>query len=720
MNQENDKTVHSDSNLETSFNMTNETNGGSVQPIENTNESTNENAVKREAESIETEQISDAADTPIPELKETNKAETPDMVEEIVSQVQETEALPEKSETPAEVSEAQLELKAEPATEVANENAADTNDWHDEQDIDDHTHDEELTQHIAYNELSRAELLALLKELAHEEDLAVIKNKVQQIREAYNLVRKEEEAQKKARFLENGGEEDEFDFQRDTTDEEFFAFLKEYNQRRAEQRKQIERELQNNLMAKQEILNELKLLVESNQANKKAFDRLHELQDKWRAIGRVAPAYANNLRDNYKFLLDKFFEVIKLNNELRELDHKRNLELKTKLCEIAEELLLESNLNRALDQYKGLMDQWKEIGYVAKEHSEAIWERFRRVGDQLHERRKELIESRKQHSEQVVKIKNEICEKAEQLLQNIKAQSHTEWQEISNEFNVLMDEWKKAGFAEKVENEKLWERFKQIRNSFFDAKESFYKELRRVQTENYKIKNDLCMEAEALKNSNEWKQTAERLRALQEIWKNTGPVAKKHSDKLWNRFRAACDTFFERRKQHFSGLDEEQQENLNKKLALIEEIKAFEHFEDPQKTIEALKDFQNRYTNIGFVPIKHKEQVYKEYKKAIDKQFEKLRASGQEVRRQLFKAQIENIAQSKDAKPIINAKKQEILDKIRKIQSDVAVLENNIGFLAKSKGADTLKREVEQKIDKSKKDIQTLREQLSIIEQAKS
>lgn len=719
MNQENDNTVHSDSNSETPSNMTNESNGGQVQPIENTNESLTENTAKHEAESIEAEKIIDAPDAPVAEIIETDKVEVINVVEEVVAQIQETEALSEVSETLAEEPEVQSEIKLEPVTEVATENTTDTNDWHEDQDVDEHSHDEELAQHIAYNELSRAELLALLKELAHEEDLAVIKNKVQQIREAYNIVKKEEQAQKKARFLENGGEEDDFDTQRDTIDEEFDAFLKEYHQRRAEQRKQTERELQNNLKAKQEILDELKHLVESNQANKKAFDRLHELQDKWRAIGRVAPSDANNLRDNYKFLLDKFFEVIKLNNELRELDHKRNLELKTKLCDIAEELLLESSLNRALDHYKGLMDQWKDIGYVAKEHSEAIWERFRRVGDQLHERRKELIDGRKQQSEEVVKIKNEICEKAEQIMQNLKAQSHTQWQEISNEFTVLMDEWKKAGFAEKVENEKLWDRFKQTRNSFFDAKESFYKELRRVQTENYKIKNDLCMEAEALKNSNEWKQTAERLRALQEIWKNTGPIAKKHSDKLWNRFRAACDAFFEQRKQHFSGQDEEQQDNLNRKLTLIEEIKAFEHLEDPQKTIEALKDFQNRYTNIGFVPIKQKEQVYKEFKKAIDKQFDKLRASGQEVRRQMFKAQIENIAQSKDAKPMINAKKQEILDKIRKIQSDVAVLENNIGFLAKSKGADTLKREVEQKIDKSKKDIQTLREQLSIIEQAK-
>ena len=656
------------------------------------------------------------------DLSEKVSAEMEEIVETIDNSNQEDITEPILNDVAPET---QAEHEAESNSEKENDNSVEvakpveiTKETTEVEDADDHEEsvvDEELVHHVAYNELSRPELLDLMKELAHQDDLSLVKVKFQQIKEAYILVRKEEQQLKKARFLENGGEDDDFEFVRDQTDEQFDALVKAFQERRNEHRKLKERELVQNLTTKQEILEGLRKLIESNKANKQSFDKLHELQDKWRTTGKVAPAESQRLWENYKFLVDKFFEVIKLNNELRELDFKRNLEIKTKLCENAEELLIEASLNRALDHYKSLMDQWKDVGLVAKEHAEVIWERFKRVGDELHERRKEILDVKNKQSDEVLAAKTALCEKAEEMVSQIAAKNHNEWQELSNQFNLLLDEWKKAGFASKAENEKVWERFKQTRNAFFDAKEIFYKELRKVQTDNYKLKNELCMEAEALRDSTEWKASAERLRALQEIWKNTGPISKKHSDKLWSRFRTACDAFFETRKKHFSGQDNEQQENLRLKQVLIEEITTFVHLEDAQATIETLKEFQNRYTNIGFVPIKQKEQVYQEYKKAIDKQFDKLRAAGQEVRKQMFKSQINHIAQSKEARPMMNAKKNEILERIKKIQSDVSVLENNIGFLAKSKGADALKKEVEQKIDKSRKDIQNLRDQLSII-----
>lgn len=678
-----------------------------------------------EPETVQNEETSEVNAEDVSDLNNDEEAVSNEGVQEQTVVELEAEVIEEETDGTQVIEVAQqedlTEIQAETPQESKEESALISSTDESSAGVDDHDDhddvqvDEELVQHVAYNELSRPELLDLMKELAHQDDLALVKVKFQQIKEAYILVRKEEISYKKARFLENGGDDEEFEFLRDQTDEQFDALVKAFQERRNEHRKQIERDLVQNLKTKQEILEGLRQLVESNKANKQSFDKLHELQDKWRTTGKVAPAESQRLWENYKFLVDKFFEVIKLNNELRELDFKRNLEIKTKLCENAEELLLESSLNRALDHFKALMDQWKDVGLVAKEHADVIWERFKRVGDQLHERKKEILETKNKQSEEVLAAKTALCEKADEMVRQITAKNHNEWQELSNQFNLLLDEWKKAGFASKAENEKIWERFKQSRNAFFDAKEHFYKELRRVQTENYKVKNELCMEAETLRDSTEWKASAERLRALQEIWKTTGPISKKHSDKLWNRFRTACDAFFENRKNHFSGQDNEQQENLRLKQTLIEEINAFVHLDDAQATIEALKEFQNRYTNIGFVPIKQKEQIYKEYKKAIDKQFDKLRAAGQEVRKQMFKSQIDHIAQSKEARPMMNAKKNEILERIKKIQSDVSVLENNIGFLAKSKGADALKKEVEQKIEKSRKDIQNLRDQLTII-----
>lgn len=729
MNQEPENTVNSETpSSENVNNQTDETqNAPSIDEKLETSAQINsaETEIEATSEVIQNEKTSDLIAEDVSDLNEDKSAESKEDVQEEIINEQEVEAIETTPETEEKTEELVLEEKAEIQAEisqvakeevaVSSKNEEISLDVEEHDDHEDAHTDEELVQHVAYNELSRPELLELMKELAQQDDLGLVKVKFQQIKEAYILVRREESTYKKARFLENGGEEEEFEFLRDQTDEQFDALVKAFQERRNEHRKLKERELVDNLKAKQEILEGLRLLIESNKANKQSFDKLHELQDKWRSTGKVAPAESQRLWENYKFLVDKFFEIIKLNNELRELDFKRNLEIKTKLCDNAEELLLEPSLNRALDHFKSLMDQWKDVGLVAKEHADVIWERFKRVGDQLHERKKEILETKNKQSEEVLAVKNALCEKAEEMVSQIAAKNHNEWQDLSNQFNALLDEWKKAGFASKAENEKIWERFKQTRNAFFDAKENFYKELRRVQTENYKAKNELCMEAEALRDSSEWKASAERLKALQELWKNTGPISKKHSDKLWNRFRAACDAFFENRKTHFSGQDNEQQENLRLKQVLIEEINAFVHLEDAQATIEALKAFQNRYTNIGFVPIKQKEQVYKDYKKAIDQQFDKLRAAGQEVRKQVFKSQIDHIAQSKDGRPMMNAKKTEILERIKKIQSDVSVLENNIGFLAKSKGADALKKEVEQKIEKSRKDIQNLRDQLSII-----
>jgi hypothetical protein len=577
-----------------------------------------------------------------------------------------------------------------------------------------------LEQLVAYNELSREELVTSLKELAGLPDLDSRKGPFNAIRDAYRKAKEDEIAAKKSKFIEHGGDPEEFEVLRDDTDHLYDEQVKAFIERRNEQRKQKERELHNNLKQKQEILAELKKLLEDTQNISASFDRLHELQNQWRNVGLVPSVYVDELWKNYHHHINNFYEIIKINKELRELDQKKNLELKTDLCVRAEALLLEDSISKSLDEYTTLQSQWKEIGQVAREQSEVIWERFRSAGDKLFDRRREYIQGQEAAFADNLAKKTAVCERAEVIVGEMPFKTHQHWQEASEKMTVTLEDWKKIGFASRKDNETVWERFKRSRDAFYASKEEFYKSLRDTQNQNYKQKVDLCMEAEALKESSEWKKAGDRLRELQELWKKTGPVSKKHSDKLWQRFRKACDTFYENRNQHFSGMNSEQDENLRKKQELLARIEAFESAEDLNSSFESLKGFQAEWIEIGHVPLKEKDSLNKRYRAAIDKQFAKIKSGNAEMRRQVFRNQVSNLSAKPEGKDKLFQQKNVVQDKIKRMQTELQTLENNIGFLAnsKSKAADEMRRDIERKIGKVKEEIGSLHDQLKILKEA--
>jgi hypothetical protein len=580
--------------------------------------------------------------------------------------------------------------------------------------------DDALEPLVAYNELSREELAQAMKELAGLPELDSRKAPFNAIRDAFRKVKEDEIAAKKSKFIEHGGDPEEFEVLRDDTDHLFDEQVRNFIERRNEQRKQKERELNDNLKKKQEILAELKKMLEDTQNISASFDRLHELQNQWRSIGLVPSANVDELWKNYHHHINNFYEIIKINKELRELDQKKNLELKTELCVRAEALLLEDSISKSLDEYKVLQDQWKEIGQVAREQSEVIWERFRSAGDKLFDRRREYIQSQEAAFSENLAKKTAVCERAEVIVGEMPFQSHNHWQEASEKMAATLEDWKKIGFASRKDNEAVWERFKRSRDAFYASKEEFYKTLRDTQNQNYKQKVDLCMEAEALKESNEWKKAGDRMRELQELWKKSGPVAKKHSDKLWVRFRKACDTFYENRNQHFAGMNSEQDENLRKKQDLLARIEAFESGEDLNASFESLKAFQAEWIEIGHVPMKEKDSINKRYRAAIDKQFAKIKTGNAEARRQVFRNQVSNLSSKPEGKDKLFQQKNVVQDKIRRMQTELQTLENNIGFLAnsKSKAADDMRRDIERKIGKVKEEIGSLFDQLKILKEA--
>lgn len=577
--------------------------------------------------------------------------------------------------------------------------------------------DLELEEHIAWNELSREELLEQVNRCIEVPASSDSLNKVRAIKQAYRSFREDDIRTKRERYLENGGVPEDFEIQRDELDDSLDAAFKKFNELRNKIREQKEKELENNLAKKQAILEELKLLPQQANNISESFQKLQDLQNRWRETGQVPMGMADELWKNYQHHTDNFFSLIKINNELRELDQKKNLEMKTALCEKAEALILEDSIKASLDAYKVLQDQWKEIGYVSKDQSEVIWDRFKAAGDKLFDRRREYVQSQEEHYGKNLEVKKLIIQKTNDIIAKEPFETHNQWQEASEAFNALMEEWKQAGFASRKDNEAVWQEFKSIRDEFYNRKEAFYKELRESQNQNYKVKVDLCMEAESLRESTDWKKTGDRLRQLQEDWKKSGPVAKKYSEKLWKRFRTACDEFFETRSKHFEGMSGEQDENLKKKQDLIDRIVAFVHAEDGNETFEALKAFQQEWMQIGHVPMKAKEKIQKAYRTAIDDQFSKFKEMSAAARRDVFKAQVQSVASDKGGKDKLQHQKNVVQDKIRRLQGDVQTLENNIGFLAnsKSKAADDMRRDIERKIGKAKEEIGQLMDQMRIL-----
>ena len=579
------------------------------------------------------------------------------------------------------------------------------------------------TTTLSYNNLTKAELLENLKQLAQADEDGTAWQDVRAIKAAFYDLVKEEQDRSLQTFLLDGGLREEFQAVKDENDAVFTELFKGFDYRRQELKKKKDAELAQNAVAKKAIVEDLKALAEEanlgNMNLKVVFDKLHELQEKWRTIGMVAASENRTLGDAYRFACDKVYEYTKINKELRELDFKKNLEIKTELCVKAEALILEPSIKLALDGIKSLQEQWKEAGMVSKEMNEEIWARFKKASDEVFGRLKEYIETVKSAHEGNKTAKQELIGKLEIIVQTL-PDSGTAWQKMTEEVEALLGEWKKVGFAAKKDNDELWSSFKQLRDKFYNGKETFFESSRKAQQENYRIKNDLCMKAEELKESTEWRKATETIIELQKTWKATGAVNYKQSEKLWQRFRAACDHYFERKKANFAEQDAMQDENLKAKLALIQKVEEYQRADDHTINFENLKNFQTEWQSIGHVPMKEKEKVNKAFKTVIDKHFDGMRATNFERGKEQFKSKIEHLSNRSDGKSKVNEEMYQIQEKIRRKEHEVATLDNNIGFFGNSKGAESLLKETKKKMEGIHSEIKMLKEQLKMLRNIES
>jgi len=482
-------------------------------------------------------------------------------------------------------------------------------------------------------------------------------------------------------------------------------------------REEEERIKQENLTLKQAALEELRQLIDSEESLKTTYDEFKKLQEKWKEIGAVPKNEVNNLWQNYHFLVEKFFDKVKINKDLRDLDLKKNLESKVELCEKAEELLLESSINKSFKLLQEYHDAWKEIGPVPLDKKDEVWERFKTASDAINQKRRELYASQQENAEQNYLAKQALLVRVQELLER-PLESISQWNKANDAINETLNLWKKIGRATAAKNEEIWKEFKDLLNTFFERKRVFFSQVKDVQLENLNRKINLCIQAESLAVQEDFRNATKEILELQKEWKTIGPTAKKHTEKIWKRFRAACDKFFERKDAHFSESRGKEKENLKLKEDLIQEVKSA-MFENTQKSqqLQAIKDFQKRWMDIGHVPLREKDRLHGEFRQAINTLMDSLNIMPGEIRASAFANKYSNIQTPEDANALSNKDVFSLQHKITKMRDEILLWENNLGFFSKSKNADVLKKEVEEKIQRAKQELALLEAKMKIIRQ---
>lgn len=579
---------------------------------------------------------------------------------------------------------------------------------------DEDDENEEVETDYDFSNCNKLELIEILEETVQDADVVKIKDKVVALKSNFLRICKEERDKEMEQFILDGGDAESYEHVEDPLEIRFKAAFGIFRDNKLKYNEALEEQKVVNLQQKSAILEELKQLINSEETLKKTYDEFRNLQDRWKEIGQVPATEITNLWNNYHFLVEKFYDKVKINRELRDLDLKKNLEAKIELCEKTEELLLEKSVTKAFKLLQKYHDEWKEIGPVPQEKKDEIWERFKNTTDKINQVRREHYSKIQEEQQGNYDAKAAICEKIEELL-NDSINSIGAWQKKSNDVNELFKVWKTIGPAQKKLNDEIWARFKGSMDAFFSNKKEFFSRLKEQQLENYNRKLQLCVEAEALADSKEWKKATDRIKKLQEEWKKIGPVPKRHSDKIWKRFRSACDAFFTSKSEHFSGIKGVEEENLRLKRELLERIKAYEIKKERSENMEAIKAFQREWMAIGYVPMKYKEATQDEYRKSIDALFDKMKLNENEISTAQYRNMVEGMKDDPESRDKVRKERNILTNKITKLREEISVLENNIGFFSGSKQSEIMRAEYEKKINRAKNDVKVLEAKLKIL-----
>ncbi len=556
----------------------------------------------------------------------------------------------------------------------------------------------------------KEELVALFTRMLEEQPVQSIRRDVEALKIAFYRIRRAEVEAARRRFVEEGGAEEDFAPAVDGVEVQLKELFKEYRRRRDEFIANLEADKEKNLQIKQGIIEELKELVNSDETLNHTFTKFRELQQRWKETGIVPQQNVKDLWETYNLHVENFYSFIKINKELRDLDLKKNYEQKVALCEQAEALVLEPSVVEAFHKLQKLHDEWRETGPVANEYKETLWERFKAASSRINKQHQEHFESLKGEQVRNLELKTELCAATEELAAQMLT-TRKEWNRASDRLLEIQKTWKTIGFAPKKDNNRIYERFRTACDKFFEAKRQFYSGVKAEMEHNLQLKTEICEAAESLMNSEEWKKATDELIALQARWKEIGAVSRRHSDAIWRRFRAACDKFFERKGSHFASVDGEHEENLRKKLALLEEMAAADV---KAGGYDVIREFQRRWGEIGFVPIKQKDAVQKRYKAAVDALFNTLRGTERDRSMNRFRDKVSSFKSAGGNR--LRSERERLYSKVRQLEQEIGLLENNIGFFAKSKNAESLIADVKAKIERAREEMTAAIEKVKLID----
>ena len=552
---------------------------------------------------------------------------------------------------------------------------------------------------VNYSEKNLAELVKLFEELVKDEERMKRAKEAEAIKSAFYRKLQKEKAEMGLAVTEEQDEEVQAANPFVEIEKGFKELYNQYRQEKAEYNRQLEKEREDNLAAKEAIIADLKALIEKQEDVNATFPEFREIQNRWRAVGPVPAQSYRNINETYQLYVEQFYDMVKINRELRDLDFKKNLEVKEELCAAAEKLAESDNVVESFKELQKLHEQWKEYGPVAKEYREQIWERFKAATAVINRKYQAFFEGIKEQQAENLAKKTVLCEKVEEIAKR-EVTSSNEWNAFSKEIEEIQKEWKLIGFASKKENQKIYDRFRAACDDFYGRKREFYTDYKDSMNANLEKKIALCEAAEALKTSTEWKKTADQLISLQKQWKEIGAVPRKKSDMLWKRFRAACDEFFAERDKHGKP-ENDFYSNLKAKQALIEEINAYEVKGDASDN-EAMRQFQARWQEIGFVPFKEKDKVGQAYKDALNAKFPK------EPRR------------GRGAAKAPKSPKDALIQKYNQLEQDVITYENNIGFFSMSKNSEPLIMQMQERISQAKAELNDLAAQIRALKEAET
>ena len=565
---------------------------------------------------------------------------------------------------------------------------------------------------VNYSEKTLVELIRLFEELVQNEERMKMSKEAEAIKSAFYKRLQKEKTEAGLVSADAAPEAEETEEVQapveDTVSENPFAEVErgfkdlynKYKKERAEYNRQLEKEREDNLAAKEAVIADLKALLEKQEDVNATFPEFREIQNRWRAIGPVPAQSYRNINETYQLYVEQFYDMVKINRELRDLDFKKNLEAKEEFCAFAEKLAENPNVVEAFRELQKLHEQWKEFGPVAKEYRDQIWDRFKAATAVINKKYQAFFEGiKEQQAENLVK-KTALCEKVEEIAEREVTNSN-EWNAFSKEIEDIQKEWKTIGFASKKENQKIYDRFRAACDKFYARKRDFYSEYKDSINTNLERKISLCEAAEALKSSTEWKKATDQFISLQKQWKEIGAVPRKKSEQLWKRFRAACDEFFAERDKNAKP-ENDFYGNLKAKQRLIEEIKAYE-LKNDESDAAAMQDFQRRWQEIGFVPFKEKDNIAQAYKEALNAKFPH---SGRG-----------NNRRARGGKPALS-EKDRLIQKYHQLEQDIVTYENNIGFFSMSKNSAPLVKQMEERIAQSKEELKALADQIRVLTEA--